>query len=386
MLHRILSPSETSSFFIFGPRGTGKTTFLQRWSQGRRPLWIDLLDPAVEEAYARSPGTLSQELRARKDVEWVVIDEVQKIPRLLDIVHGHIEASGVKFALTGSSPRKFKRGTANLLAGRAFVNEMHPLTHLELGERFDLDAALCWGGLPKLHSLRADEDKMEFLRAYARTYLKEEVWSEHVVRRLDPFRRFLEIAAQSNGEIMNFTNIARDVGADVKTVQSYFEVLEDTLVGILLDPFHESIRKRQRANPKFYVFDTGVKRALGRSLTETLVPGTYAYGLAFEHFIVLEAHRLSRYLRKDYRFSYLRTKDDAEIDLVVERPGAPIALVEIKSSERAADKDARALERLAKAFGKTETFLFSRDPRPRRIGSVLALPWEQGLSEIGLGS
>ncbi|MFA5138133.1 MAG: AAA family ATPase [Elusimicrobiota bacterium] len=386
MVKRLLSPSKTSSFFIFGPRGTGKTTFLRDWVEGKNTLWIDLLDPDVEDLYSRSPGTLGQEIRAAKNLDWVVIDEIQKIPRLLDIAHASIESSRVKFALTGSSARQLKKGTANLLAGRAFVYELFPLTHAELGEDFELSAALRWGGLPKPALLPSDEDKGEFLRAYARTYLKEEVWAEHIVRRLDPFRRFLEAAAQCSGDIVNFTNIARDSGADVKTVQSYFEVLEDTLVGILLDPYHESIRKRQRANPKFYLFDTGVKRAFARTLTETIEPRGYAYGRAFEHFVILEAHRINSYLRKDYRFSYLRTKDDAEIDLVVERPGAPTALVEIKSADRADVKDAHALERLARGFGNAEAFLLSRDPRLRKIGEVSALPWDRGLAEIGLGA
>lgn len=385
MFHRLISPSRAASFFLFGPRGTGKTTFLKSFFCKDSPLWIDLLDPETEDRYCRSPGDMSREIEAKKP-EWVVIDEVQKAPRLLDLAHSHIERSGVKFALTGSSPRKLKRGAANLLAGRAFVNESAPLTHVELGGGFDLDQALQWGGLPKPVQLADPAEKADFLRAYATAYLKEEVWAEHVVRRLDPFRRFLEAAAQSSGGILNYSNIARDVGADTKTVQSYFEVLEDTLVAVLLEPYHGSIRKRQRANPKFYLFDTGVQRALERTLTGTLSANTYAYGRAFEQFIVLEAHRLSRYRKRDYRFSYLRTKDDAEIDLVIERPGMPPALVEIKSAEHVDERHSRPLERLAGGFGKAEAFVFSRDPRPKRFGSVLALPWEQGFVEIGLSA
>ena len=160
--------------------------------------------------------------------------------------------------------------------------------------------------------------------------------------------------------------------------------LEDTLVGVLLDPFHLSIRKRQRQNPKFYVFDLGVQRALARSLDQPLAPGSHAFGRAFEHFIVLEAHRLNSYLRKDFRFSYLRTKDDAEIDLVVERPGLPTALVEIKSKDAVDERDARSLERFRGDFGKAEAFCLSRDPVAKRIGSVRALPWERGFKELGL--
>lgn len=385
MFHRILKPLQ-HSFFLFGPRGTGKTTFLRKFFEGGRPLWIDLLDPKTEDRYARNPQALVQEADALGgNLEWIVIDEVQKLPALLDAVHMLIETKGLKFAMTGSSARKLKRGSANLLAGRAFVYPLFPLTAAEFGGAFDLTRALRWGGLPAVAGLQTEAEKSEFLRAYALTYLKEEIWSEHVIRRLDPFRRFLEIAAQMNGEIVNYANIAADIGADTKTVQSYYQILEDTLVGLLLDPFHLSIRKRQRRNPKFYFFDTGVKAALERTLEQPLAPSSHAFGRAFEHFVILEAWRINGLRRKDFAFSYLRTKDDAEIDLVIERPGLPPALVEIKSSERVDERSTRTLERFAKDFGGAEAFCLSRDPVAKKIGSVRALPWDQGLKEMGLG-
>lgn len=384
MFKRLLKPL-SRSFFLFGPRGTGKTTFLRSFFGDRQPLWIDLLNPQVEDRYARAPEALIQEVEGFKGrLEWVVIDEVQKLPRLLDAVHLLIEKKRVKFALTGSSARKLKRGDANLLAGRAHVLHLFPLTAVELDRAFDLTAALQWGGLPAVARLDDPLEKKEFLRAYALTYLKEEIWSEHIVRRLDPFRRFLEIAAQMNGEIINYDNIAGDVGADIKTVQSYYEILEDTLVGLLLDPFHLSLRKRQRKNPKFYFFDTGVQKALARTLDQPLTPSSYPFGAAFEHFVILEAFRLNHYARKDYRFSYLRTKDDAEIDLIVERPGLPTALVEIKSAERVNEDSTRTVERFHKDFGRSEAFCLSRDPVAKKIGSVSALPWARGLQELGL--
>jgi uncharacterized protein len=243
---------------------------------------------------------------------------------------------------------------------------------------------LMYGTLPGLLKLNTGEEKMSFLRAYALTYLKEEVWGEHIVRKLDPFRKFIEIAAQCNGEIINYANIARDVGVDIKTVQSYFEILEDTLLGFVLEPYHQSVRKRQRQAPKFYLFDTGVRRALDRTLTIELKPGTYAYGKAFEHMVIAEAVRLNEYRQKDFRFSYLRTKDDAEIDLVVERPGASTALVEIKSTPQVDDRDTRTLERFASDMPKSAAFILSTDPMAKRIGKVKAFPWQQGLKELGL--
>jgi predicted AAA+ superfamily ATPase len=240
------------------------------------------------------------------------------------------------------------------------------------------------GTLPGLLRFTTDDERKAFLRAYALTYLKEEVWAEHLIRKLDPFRRFLGVAAQCNGEIVNYSNLARDVGSDHKTVCSYFEILEDTLLGFHLEPYHASVRKRQRQAPKFFLFDTGVARALSGTLNVDLVPGTYAFGKAFEHFVLLEIVRLSDYLCSDFRFSYLRTKDGAEIDLIVERPGRPTALVEIKSTDRVDERDTRELSRFLPDFPGAEAFCLSRDKARKRMGNVLAVPWREGLKEIGL--
>jgi predicted AAA+ superfamily ATPase len=190
--------------------------------------------------------------------------------------------------LTSSSARKLKRGSANLLAGRAFTYKLFPLTHLELAKQFDLNQALTYGTLPKLLEYEDNNDKVEFLRSYTQTYLREEIQIEQLVRRLNPFRDFLELAAQNNGEILNYTKISRDIGVDHKTVANYYQILEDTLVGFYLPPFHKSVRKRQLESPKFYLFDTGVKRALERSFNIPLNKRSYAYGKAFEHFVILE--------------------------------------------------------------------------------------------------
>ena len=385
MINRLLTISEARSFLLFGARGTGKSTFLKHHFAGKNVLWIDLLDPEQEDRYARRPSELAEQLRAMAiSPEWVVIDEVQKVPRLLDVVHAEIERAKVKFALTGSSARKLKHHHTNLLAGRASVYHLFPFTALELGDAFDLDSALCFGTLPGLQACATNEDRNDLLRAYALTYLKEEVWSEHLVRTLDPFRRFLEIAAQTNGEIVNYTNIARDVGADVKTVQSYFQIMEDTLIGFLVEPFHGSVRKRQTQAPKFYLFDPGVKRALTRMLTVDIRPGTYDYGRAFEHFVVIELLRRSAYRKNDYVFSYLRTKDGAEVDMIVERPGKPPVLLEIKSSDRVDERDSRGLERFLGDIPGATGMCLSRDPVPKLIGNVRALPWLDGLRELAL--
>ncbi|MBI5299264.1 MAG: ATP-binding protein [Deltaproteobacteria bacterium] len=389
MFQRIIKPIKSNSFFLFGARGTGKSTFLKSFFEGEKTLWIDLLDPLQEEEYAKNPGLFFSTVEAQKNrIRWVVVDEVQKLPKLLDSVHRLIESSPVLFALTGSSARKLKRGAANLLAGRAFLNNLFPLTHVEMGEAFSLEKALHFGALPKAANLsriqNSKEEPNAFLKTYAITYLKEEVWAEHVVRKLDPFRKFLEIAAQCNGSILNYSNIALDTGVDVKTVQSYFEILEDTLVGSLLQPYHRSIRKQQRQNPKFYFFDTGIKRALEGTLEVPLLPQTYAYGRAFEHWLIIEMMRLNDYKKTDFRFYYLLTKDGAEIDLIVERPGLPDILIEIKSSNRVDERDTQTVEKFLRDFNRAEAYCFSNDPTSKKIGSVLALHWQKGLQEIGL--
>lgn len=385
MIKRLINLPNTSSFFLFGPRGTGKTHLLKEHFAPETTLYLDFLDPDTLHDLSLRPKSLLERLQALpKTVEWVVIDEVQKLPSILDLVHQQIEGGRFKFALTGSSARKLRRGGANLLAGRAFVYHLYALSARELGDDFSLHSALTWGTLPRLLSLDSGDDKRDFLRAYAHAYLQEEIAQEQVVRRLDPFRRFLAVAAQMSGQIVNFARIAREAQTTVPTVQSYFHILEDTLVGFLLDPFHESIRKRQRENPKFYFFDTGVQRALERTLAVELVPRTHAFGVAFEHFVINEIQRLQSYGKRDWGLSYLRTKDGLEVDLIIERPGLKRALVEIKSSERVQPEDIRALRRLGPDIPDSEVFCLSLDPVAKVVEGVRCFHWRRGLEEIGL--
>ncbi|MDE2893179.1 MAG: AAA family ATPase, partial [Chloroflexota bacterium] len=211
MFRRLLQVSRGNSFFLFGARGTGKTTYIGQAFDPGASWYVDLLDPEVEDRFRRRPGLLESEVRALPaSVEWILVDEVQRAPRLLDVVHRLIESTGKRFVLTGSSARKLRRGASNLLAGRAFVYNLYPLAVPELNDAFALDDALHWGTLPRIYSLAGTEEKNAYLRAYALTYLREEIVAEQIVRRLDPFREFLEVAAQSNGTIINYANIARD--------------------------------------------------------------------------------------------------------------------------------------------------------------------------------
>ena len=276
MFERILKVEFSENMLLLGPRSTGKSTYLKEKLSKTNAFWINLLLPKTEDAYARDPERLIREVNALPAATThVVIDEIQKVTSLLDVVHVLIESSDKVFILTGSSARKLKAGSANLLAGRALVHHMYPLTHSELGDKFDISTAMKFGTLPRIWNLKSDSARRKMLETYALTYLNEEIRAEQIVRNLDPFRKFLEVAAQMNGKVINFSAIAQDVGVDEKTVQSYFQVLEDTLIGFFVEPFHTSVRKKINKAPKFFFFDTGVKRALARQLTLDLVPSTY---------------------------------------------------------------------------------------------------------------
>jgi uncharacterized protein len=370
------------SFFLFGPRGTGKSTLLRERFNETECLWLDLLDAEVEDRFFRNPGDLYAMVKALpENITYVVVDEIQKVPKLLDEVHRLIEETDKIFILTGSSARKLKRGGANLLAGRAFVYHLYALSCFELNSEFDLDRALHWGTLPKIFSLEGDEERGEFLRSYANTYLKEEISNEQVVRRLPPFRRFLEVAAQCNGKIINYANIARDVGVDDKTIKEYFSILEDTMIGFFLESYHSSFRKRLVEKPKFYFFDTGVVRTLSRRLSVPLTPKTTAYGDAFEHFVLLEFVRLCSYFQPEYRFSFIRTIGDIEVDLVIERPGKPLLCVEIKSSDTVNESDISSFIKITKDIPDCQAIVLSQDRFMKKFDHVTCYPWKQGIAE-----
>ncbi len=382
MVNRLHKLSRQSSFFLFGPRGTGKSTLIkERYFSGARKsvLYMDLLDPSVEDFYRRAPEDLYNQALASK-YKWIIIDEVQKLPKLLDIAHKLIEERGIKFVLSGSSARKLKRGGSNLLAGRAFVFNLYPFTHVELGNDFNLTQALTYGTMPRLLSLKNNE-KHEYLNAYSLTYLKEEIQVEQIVRKLDPFRLFLEIAAQMNGQIINFSKIANEVGVDTTTVQNYYSILEDTLLGFFIPSYHKSVRKSQRLSPKFYFFDTGVCRSLRRVTSIPVLSRTYEYGLYFEHFVILEIIRLADYYRKQWKFYYLKTKDGSEIDLIIDSARKTLC-VEIKSNKKVSGSDIRHLVNLGKDIPRSKLFCLSRERQKKIINKVSCMEWREGIKEL----
>jgi predicted AAA+ superfamily ATPase len=336
-----------------------------------------------EDRFSRHPEDLSAMVQALPNqVTHIVLDEIQKIPKLLDVVHQLIESEHRYFVMSGSSARKLKAGGANLLAGRAFVYHLHAFSIFELPQDYDWQQVMRWGLLPKVTQCQDDAEKRQFLQSYALTYLKEEIWSEQFIRKLDPFRRFLEVSAQCNGKIVNFSRIARDVDVDHKTIAQYFSLLEDTLIGFFLAPFHHSFRKRLSGRPKFYYFDIGVTRALARILSVPPRAGTSYYGEVFEHFVLLECVKMAQYFQSEYRFYYLRTKDDAEIDLIVERPGLPLLAIEIKSASSVSRQDLRRFEAIASELDDCEAICLCNETYAKRYDQLLVLPWREGILQL----
>ena len=386
LIHRLCNPLLSRSFFLLGARSTGKTTFVtEQFGQNSSIYTIDLLDPDQEEKYARDPKLLERlVLDAAEAHEWIFIDEVQKIPKLLDVCHRMIVKKKAKFILSGSSARKLKRGGANLLGGRAQICAMHPLTEWELGDRFLLEKALKWGTLPEVYLAEDDKERTAILKAYTQVYLKEEILVEQLVRNLEPFRLFLEICAQMNTKVINHSAIAREAHVDYKTVQSYFSILEETYLGFYLPVFHESLRKSQLSHPKFYLFDLGVTYALMRNLDRSVNPRTASYGVDFEAFFVTECHRLNSYGDKDYRLSYYATKGGVEIDLILSSATVHYVL-EVKSAARVDPVRVKRFSHIVRdlsAVRKVVPLWVSQDPDAQDIDGVRCLHWSEALRTL----
>lgn len=377
---RLITIPTEDSILLFGPRGVGKSTLLKVLFAPDECLWIDLLSADQEDRYLRNPDALQAEVAAMPDEQkHVIIDEIQKVPKLLDIVHKLIEETEKVFVLTGSSARKLKKGAANLLAGRAFLYHLAPYLPQELDESFDLTTALTWGMLPKIYHYQDRQQRDNYLKAYAHTYLKEEVWAEHFIRNLTPFRYFLEVAAQCNGKVLNYSKIGRDVGVDYKTVENYYSILEDTLLGFFLPAYSGSFRKQVSLSPKFYLFDVGVMRALGRMLSVPVRERTNYYGDLFEHFIISEIKKYTNYFQDEFRLSYIRTKSGQEIDVIVQRPARKTLLIEIKSSNDVQPEQLKVLNALKDDFQNSEAICLSRDPRKKKYGDIVVWPWREAL-------
>lgn len=379
MFTRSLTLPTKRSCLLLGPRQTGKST-LVRAALPTGALSIDLLHHDSFLRYAREPALLRREALAygRSGGRTIFIDEVQKVPELLDEVHGLIEDHGLRFVLTGSSARKLRRRGTNLLAGRASVRHLHPLTTDELGDAFELDRVLRLGSLPAVASA-TEEDARELLRSYAETYLQEEIRAEALVRNVGGFARFLDVAAADSGGLVNFTSIARDVAIAARSVQEYYRILEDTLLGFRLEPWARSPRARMVAHPKFYLFDTGVTNALLRRLTAP--PDPAQCGRLFEQLVVLECRRRMDYAQSEAKLWFWRTHTGAEVDLLIEKHGRLRVAIEIKSG-RVSGADLAGLRSFAQAHPKVPRVVVSNAERAYCLGDTDVLPLATFLARL----
>ena len=382
MFERSLALPEAGreTFFLWGPRQAGKSTLLRH----RYPdaLWVDLLKSEVFRRYLDRPELLRQELasEAARGGRQVVIDEVQKVPALLDEVHWLIENRGHHFALCGSSARKVRRGAANLLGGRAVRYELRGLTASELGSAFDLDRMLNHGYLPRIYQAARPR---RLLDAYVADYLREEVAAEGLVRNLPAFSGFLDAAAFSDGEMVNFSNVARECGVSSPTAKAYFEILEDTLLGRRLYAYRRRRKRRVIGAPKFYFADVGVVNRLTRR--GELTPGAQLYGKAFENWVFHELSAGIEYQEWDLELTYWRLPSGIEVDFVL---GDMEMAVEAKASARITRDHLRGLRTLAEEHpGVRRRIVVCLEPRARRTDDGIdILPAAEFVRRIGQGT
>ena len=359
------------SFLLFGPRAVGKSTLITQQLRDRVVL-IDLLDERVLLEFTAEPERLeAMAMRAKPKI--VAIDEVQRLPQLLNDVHRLIEREGVRFLLTGSSMRKLRRGGTNLLAGRAWLAHLFPLTFGEI-DGFDLERYLHYGGLPAVYTSKHPDEE---LNAYISVYLKEEIREEGIVRQLPPFTRFLRTMALANCELINFNNISSDCQVAASTVREYVQILEDTLLGLTLQPWRASQRRKATSTAKFYFFDTGVARVLaGIKHTER---SSASYGKSFELFILMELRAYLSYTRQHMaELHFWRSRYGHEVDFLV---GEELA-IEVKASTNTSARDLKGLQALSEENVFKKYYLVSQDRMNRKQDIFHLVHWQTFLQEL----
>ena len=362
-----------ASFFLFGPRGTGKSS----WVKAALPeaVMIDLLRADVHNSLSSAPERL-EGMISPKHKGWVVIDEVQKIPTLLDEVHRLIETKKWRFALTGSSARKLRRGGANLLAGRARTHYLYPLTAGELGTDFDLRHALQFGGLP---SAWVEDDPAAFLASYVRTYLQEEVLHEGITRNLAAFTRFLEAASFSQASVLNIASVARDCGIERKVVEQWFAALEDLLIAVRLPVFRHRAKRDVAAHPRFFLFDAGVYRTL--RLRGPLDSPQEIDGAAIETLVLNELLAINAYRGFGYDVRTWRTQSGLEVDFVLYGERG-LHAIEVKRAAKVRDRDFAGLVAFAEDYPVAKRWLLHGGRTREHWNGVEVLPLETGLLEL----
>ena len=365
---------KSKSFFLLGPRQVGKSTLIKEMYT--KNIWeVNLLLNDTFFLYSRNPSLFRNEAIEKiknEKIKTVFIDEVQRLPELLNEVQYLMQNYGCHFILTGSSARKLKRGGANLLGGRAVQRFLFPFTYEEIKKLFKLDDVLLFGTLPPIVG-KSNREKTDILNSYINSYLREEIQSEGIVRNLGGFSRFLDMAASQFGELTSYSAISRECQLPVRTVQSYYEILEDTLIGYKLEPWRKSIRKRLSAHPKFYFFDSGVVNAINKRLTASL--DNQLRGRLFEQFIILETYRMIHYLQSEANIFYWRTNHGAEVDLLIEKHGKLIAAIEIKSTSNISGSHLSGLRAFKEENPKVPAYLICTAKNKYEINKVKILPW-----------
>ncbi len=372
---------QKQSAFLWGPRKTGKTTYLKKHFPDS--LIFDFLKTDFFIEVSKNPALLRERILAKDKnaiKHPIILDEVQKVPQVLDEVHWLIENKGLQFILCGSSARKLRRGHVNLLGGRAWRYEMFPLVTAEL-RNINLLHALNHGMVPT-HYLQDDQECKKSLKAYMQDYLKEEVFAEGLTRNIPAFSRFFDAFGYSHGELTNYSNIARDCGVDSKTVKEYYQILIDTLLAVRIDPF----KKRQSRSiitkaPKYYLFDVGVANYLRKQHLEE--ERGEEFGRAFEHFLLMEILAYRSYSGQDFTINFWRTKTGLEIDFILAR--GEIA-IEIKGANRIDKRDLNALAAFAEEYSPKRNFVVCNEKEKRLHGKIEILPWNNFLQELWAGN
>lgn len=380
MINRILkiTDAQTESIFLFGARQTGKTTLLLQLFPNC--VFYDLLENDTYERLRRNPSLLRQELMSANSGDIVIIDEIQFIPELLNEVHWLITRKNIHFILSGSSARKLKRKGVNTLGGRAIRNILYPLVSAEIPD-FDVIKAVNRGTLPTLYLATSESQLQKRMQAYVSVYLKEEIAAEALVRRLSAFTRFMEVAAITDGEILNYSNIAQDCGIDSKTVKEYFSILSETLIGYLIPAFRHVVKRKLSQSPKFYYFDVSLPNYLLHR--KNMRPGGDDFGHAFEHLMMQEIIAWLGYNNIENALSYWHTHTGYEVDAVL---GDAVVGIEFKSSQEVQSRHLRGLKAFGEEHPKARLIIVSLDVAPRVLNNVEVMPAQHFLKQLWSGN
>lgn len=372
MYSRLIHAPEAKSFFLFGPRGTGKTTWVK--ATFPKAIYLDLLEAELFNNLLANPQRL-ENLIPEGFKDWIIIDEVQRVPELLNEVHRLIEKYKYKFILTGSNARKIKRKGQNLLAGRALTYYMHPLTVSELGKDFRLGHSLKYGQLPSVY---IEKDPKSYLESYVKTYLEEEIQQEGLTRNLAGFARFLEAASFSQGSILNISSVAGECSVERKVVESYFSILEDLLMGYRMPVFTKKAKRRMISHPKFYFFDVGVYRTL-RPAGPLDMPEEIE-GASLETLLFQELNAATNY-GSGYKIYYWRTAGNAEVDFVLYGDKG-IRAFEIKRTARVSGVMLKGLKSFLQDYPMSKAYFIYGGSRQMRDGKILIIPIDDALRHL----